>query len=207
MRATISIIGVCMLVYLLQITIEPFTGWFILDTSAVFFERFYTLVTSMFLHSLQTPSHIIFNMLFFFFMGSVLEQILGIRRFVLLYFLAGIIAAIGYSLIPPPSLALGASGAVMGVAGALIRLRPKMKVLIWGVIPMPLWMFGIFLILFDLFAAPANVAITAHFIGLGFGFLFASFIKEKSVRARRVIGNKFELDESDLQDYLRNGRI
>ena len=54
-------------------------------------------VTYMFLHSVSSPWHIIFNMLVLWMFGSEVERAMGTRKFLTMYFTAGIFC--GYFLL------------------------------------------------------------------------------------------------------------
>lgn len=58
-------------------------------------ERFelYQILTYMFVHSKRLFLHIIFNMLALFMFGGQIETLLGIKKFLIIYFLSGIFAA------------------------------------------------------------------------------------------------------------------
>ncbi|WP_185871723.1 rhomboid family intramembrane serine protease [Blattabacterium cuenoti] len=59
-------------------------------------ERFelYQILTHMFVHSKRLFLHIIFNMLALFMFGGQIETLLGIKKFIIIYFLSGILAAL-----------------------------------------------------------------------------------------------------------------
>ena len=82
--------------------------------------EFYRLITSMFIHF--GFDHLIGNMIVLFATGEMLEMYLGRFRFLILYFLGGILAGLGscyyYSKFEPSSLSAGASGAIMALLGA-----------------------------------------------------------------------------------------
>ncbi|MEM1619598.1 MAG: rhomboid family intramembrane serine protease [Fervidicoccaceae archaeon] len=90
---------------------------------------FLKIFTSMFTHA--DVFHIFFNMYFLYFFGKALEGVLGSGRFLTLYMLSGVAAAVAHtafgfvqgvsSLIVP---AVGASGAISGVLGAYLLLFP-----------------------------------------------------------------------------------
>jgi membrane associated rhomboid family serine protease len=65
----------------------------------IFAEKFepYQIVTHMFVHSNQTIMHIIANMFALFMFGPMTEAYLGTKRFAVMYFCAGLGAAILYS--------------------------------------------------------------------------------------------------------------
>jgi membrane associated rhomboid family serine protease len=105
-----------------------------------------TLTTYMFLHAGWL--HLLFNMLFLWVYGDNVEDALGSVRFALFYFLCGIASAAAYIVSAPNVMGplIGASGAVAGVVGAYLMLRPcaRVKVLI-GPIPVGVdafWVIG-----------------------------------------------------------------
>ena len=134
---------------------------------ALFLQRPWTIITSMFVHA--GFGHILANMITLYFFGSYLNQLIGERYFWIVYFLGGILGSILYILLAPPlSVAVGASGAVFAVGGALTVLRPKLTVFIFPIpAPIALWIavIGGFLILSFI----PLVAWQAHFGGLVLG--------------------------------------
>lgn len=96
--------------------------------SAELVERgeWWRLLTSMFLHA--SFAHILFNMTSLFAVGTLAERLYGSTRFLLIYLGAGIIgglASFTWALVAgnPAELGLGASGAIFGIAGALLTVR------------------------------------------------------------------------------------
>jgi membrane associated rhomboid family serine protease len=87
------------------------------------------LVSSMFLHGGWL--HVLGNMLFLWVFGGNVEDRLGHTRFLLLYFLAGFVAALTQVFISMDSLApiIGASGAIAGILGGYLFLFPRARVL------------------------------------------------------------------------------
>jgi|SRR5215210_4536219 len=78
---------------------------------------YWTLLTSGFLHI--NLFHLLSNMLALWILGTMLEPILGRRRFGLVYFVALLCGSLGVLLVSPdPS--VGASGAVFGLMGAAV---------------------------------------------------------------------------------------
>jgi membrane associated rhomboid family serine protease len=93
----------------------------------------WTLVTYMFLHGSLT--HLLFNMLGLFFFGSRVEMRLGERRFLALYFIAGITGALASLIFTPRAAVIGASAGVFGVMLAFAMFWPREKIYIWGILP------------------------------------------------------------------------
>ncbi len=104
----------------------------------------WTLVTSMFLHA-NFP-HLFFNMMSLFFVGSLVERIIGKKRFLWFYLTAGIFAGIFFALLSgffgfgigerifgdPSVMGVGASGAIFGLVGILAVLIPRKKIYLIG---------------------------------------------------------------------------
>ncbi len=88
-----------------------------------------TLFTSMFLHG--SIVHLGGNMLYLWIFGNNIEDILGPFKFILFYFLSGLIAHAMHIASDPSSLipTIGASGAVAGLLGAYLIAYPGAKIL------------------------------------------------------------------------------
>ena len=142
-----------------------------------FAERPWTILTSLFLHG--SFGHILGNMITLYFFGKYLRLLVGSSKFLLVYFIGGILGGILYILLAPPlSIAIGASGAVFALGGALAVMRPKLRVLVFPIpVPMPLWaaVVGGFIIISFL----PNVAWQAHLGGLAFGVIGGYFFRRK----------------------------
>jgi membrane associated rhomboid family serine protease len=102
---------------------------------------FWTPLTSMFSHIMFL--HLFVNMLSLFFIGKFLETLIGRKRFFWLYIFSGIFAGLFYVALAfifggsfmgsrlfgsAQTYAVGASGALFGVAGVLALLTPKNRV-------------------------------------------------------------------------------
>jgi rhomboid family protein len=152
-----------------------YTELLILNPTLVM-ERPWTLVTHLFLHG--SFEHFFINMLVFFFFAPVLERKIGSSKFLLIFFLAGIFAGIGWSL-TSVSPAVGASGALMGIFATLAVLMPRMRVYLFFIVPLEIWVVVILFALYDFFMIGSGdmIAHTAHLSGLFFGLLAGMWLK------------------------------
>ena len=150
----------------------------------------WTWITSIFAHGGFT--HIAFNSIALYFFGPVVERYLDTRRFTALFFGAGIVAGlaqVGSTLLtvgPFGPGVVGASGAIMGVLGVLTVLNPGLKVYLYFIIPMPLWVLTFGFAAFSIVAgfgafggglAGGNVAHLAHLAGLVIGLAYGARVK------------------------------
>ena len=150
---------------------------------SLFTEHPWTIVTSMFLH--VDFWHIFGNMITLFFFGQVVYRLLGARWFLLLYFVAGMVGNAAYIWLGNPmSVALGASGAIYGLTGALVVMMPTLRVSLWGIIPMPLWAFVvIFMGIWSIPAINPYIGWQAHLGGFVIGLMAGFFFR----RSRRFV--------------------
>ena len=203
--AVIPLAVVNVIIFVLQIILGTnFTNSFILVSSDVF-TRPWILLTSMFLHA--GINHILFNMYALLIFGQILEQRIGAKRFLFVYLLSGLIAAFLSSFFYER--ALGASGAIMGVIGALIILMPNLRLLLFFAVPMPLWIAGIIYAAIDLFGIffPSGIGNIAHLVGMGCGLLYGLYLKKQTKKFYKKFTSKRHLESEDVEDYLKTGRI
>ena len=159
----------------------------------------WTFLTSMFMHA--GFFHIFANMLSLFFVGSLVEKILGAKRYLYFYLLSGLFASLFFvfsGLIFPNDLnayAVGASGALFGLIGLLMFLTPNLPVYVMF-IPIPIKMKyaapGMLIILWFISVA-GNIPIgnTAHLGGLISGLLYGFYLKQKFPNKLRNIRRMF----------------
>jgi membrane associated rhomboid family serine protease len=169
------------------------------------FSRPWILLTHMFLHA--NANHIIFNMYTLLIFGPLLEQRIGVKRFLLVYLASGIVAGILSSFFYQR--ALGASAAIMGMIGVLIILMPGLRLLLFFVVPMPLWLVGILYALLDIFGIfyPSGVGNIAHLTGMAIGLLYGLHLKKEKRKFDRKFHSKRHLGKDDVDEYLKTGRI
>ena len=139
-------------------------------------QRPWQIISSVFTH--YGFFHLFANMYTLYFFGSSVHQLLGERRFWLIYLAGGIAGSLAYILLSPGYLAIGASGAVFALGGALAVLRPNLKVYILFIpVAMPLWV--AVLGGFALLSFIGGVAWQAHLGGLLLGVLVGYYYRRK----------------------------
>jgi hypothetical protein len=187
---------ICTVVFILQ-QFLPITDPLALISSQVL-SRPWTLITYMFLHA--SVSHILYNMVALGLFGFILENIIGSKRFLAIYFLSGIIAGLGTILFYTAS--IGASGAIFGVLGTLGIIRSRMVVFV-SYVPMPmalaviLWAAGS---VFGLFY-PSDVAYAGHLFGLIPGLVAGLLLRKRFKEMPKKKKRKEEVDEEYLKEW------
>jgi membrane associated rhomboid family serine protease len=140
------------------------------------------LVTHMFLHGGWL--HLIVNMIVLWSFGRGLEPVMGSVRFVALYLVAGILAAIAHGIVNDQSniILIGASGAIAGVVGAAAVAAPRLPV-IFVIFPMPLWIAVIALVALHIAAIALDwdpeIAWHAHLAGLAVGAILYPLLRRR----------------------------
>ncbi|MBU1252305.1 MAG: rhomboid family intramembrane serine protease [Nanoarchaeota archaeon] len=164
----------------------------------------WTFVTSMFMHG--GFFHLFANMFSLVFIGSLVEKIIGPKRYLSFYLISGLLAglffvvvgSIMYALGYPGdfnTFAVGASGALFGLVGLLVLLTPNLPVFVMF-IPIPIKMKyagpGILIVLW-LISVAGNVPIgnTAHLGGLLAGLGYGLYLRRKYKNKVRMIGRHF----------------
>ena len=132
------------------------------------------LVTYMFLHG--SVLHVAFNMLWLWWMGRPVEEQLGPRNFLVIYFGAGIGGALinlVFSPFFPATVTIGASGAVFGMMVAFAMLFPRIPIMLLFFPPIQARFLVAGLIAIDLLfiSAGDNVARIVHLGGALWGYI------------------------------------
>lgn len=211
---TYIIIGICVVVFLLEISSPNYSSgalfysWGVIPASLVHNlqvpEEIYrvppmaTLITSMFMHG--GFMHLIGNMLYMWIFADNIEDELGKTKFIIFYILSGIAAALTQVYMNTESTVpmVGASGAIGGVLGAYIVNHPRAKVLVLiplgfftQIIKVPaIFVLGIWFILQFVSSAFSSssgggVAYGAHIGGFIFGAIAILFFNRGVKRSIR----------------------
>lgn len=159
----------------------------------------WTFLTSMFMHA--GFFHLFANMVSLLFIGSLVEKILGRKRYFWFYMISGLFAGLFFVLssqifsVDLDTFAVGASGAIFGLVGLLMLLTPNLPVYIMF-IPIPIKMKyaapGILLLLW-LISIAGNMPVgnTAHLGGLISGVIYAVYLKNKYKNKTKIIQKYF----------------
>jgi membrane associated rhomboid family serine protease len=146
---------------------------------------YYRLLTAGFLH--DGLLHILFNMVFLYFLGIVLEPAVGHVEFAFVYVASLFAGSFGALLFQPDIGTVGASGACFGVLGALIVVARYRGISIWqsGL--------GIILLINVVFSLTySGISIGAHlggFVGgLVAGWLVVELSERRGMRAAGLLG-------------------
>jgi membrane associated rhomboid family serine protease len=135
--------------------------------------EYWRLITGAFLHDPANPLHVGFNMYILYWLGTMLEPVLGHVRFLALYF-ASLLAGSFGALLFSSSLAAttGASGAVFGLMAAAFMLQRAR-----GIDPMQSGLGVVILLNLGITFLIPGVSIGAHLGGLIGGALAALAIE------------------------------
>jgi membrane associated rhomboid family serine protease len=149
--------------------------------------RPWTVVTYMFMHA--SPSHILFNMLGLYFFGPRVEEELGGVRYLLLYFISGIMGAALSFVFTPMVAIVGASGAIYGIFLAFAFFWPRERIFIWGIVPVEARWLIVGMTALSLFGGLGSegggIAHFAHLGGFVGAFVYLKLI-DKRVRTAQV---------------------
>lgn len=210
-KATIALIVVNILVFLWELSVDAQGEGFLkaalqnygLEVCKIGEQPFGTTTLdsfrSMFLHA--SVAHVLGNMWFLFLFGGLVERYLGSIKFVAAYLIFGVMATAAHVMlgntictVADTGVVIGASGAIAGVMGGFLYLRPDAKVktmlgffrpFVWSV-NLPAFLFLGYWFLMDILqqvgwiGVETDVAHWAHIGGfiVGFALMFcAGFFK------------------------------
>lgn len=145
MKLTITLVLINVVIFFLTVIIglDYSITEFGFKPSSFLNGKFYTIFTSLFIHA--GFEHIFFNMVALFLLGSSLEKKVSAGKYLLVYFLGGIIGNL-VMLIPflysPNTIGVGASGAISALVGLGMFLCPGKLVIFPSIIPLPFALAG-----------------------------------------------------------------
>ncbi|MCL2149574.1 MAG: rhomboid family intramembrane serine protease [Dehalococcoidia bacterium] len=180
MESILIIIAVNLFIFL-SVNVRPDLLNSLALTPAEVWSHPWQLITSAFTH--REIFHIFANMFTLYFFGTAVMQLLGTRRFWIIYLVGGVMGSLFFVALSSLTgtryvSAIGASGAVFALGGVLAVLRPQMRVVVFPIpVPLPLWVavLGGFAIL----SFFRGIAWQAHLGGLLFGVVAGYFFRQR----------------------------
>lgn len=167
--------------------VSPVTYWLGLLPEGVIHGQIWRLLTYAFCHGMGIL-HILFNMLFLYWFGRILEEMYGKKEFLTFYLVSAIFSGITFLVVAfmthDPSPAIGASGAIMAIIMLFALHFPRQKVYLYFLFPIEIRWLVLAYVIFDslpILNALAGrnlhdgVAHSAHLGGLLIGFLYYKF--------------------------------
>jgi membrane associated rhomboid family serine protease len=165
--------------------------------SDAIFQRFqiWRLLTATFLHDRENIFHLVWNMLWLWFLGQEIESMYGTREFTKMYLTAAVFStliwAVCENLVPGARALrgqvnmLGASGAVNAVVVLYALYFPRREFLLFFILPVPVWALVTIYLAMDAFSllqklngvggAGAGVAVASHLGGALYGYLYKKY--------------------------------
>ncbi|ELZ83441.1 rhomboid-like intramembrane serine protease [Haloferax gibbonsii ATCC 33959] len=203
-NVTYLFLALMWLTFFAQLVLEQFLGLTSLSISAFYLtsihpEYVWTWVTSIFAHG--GFYHIVGNSIVLFFFGPLVERYVGSRKFAALFLVSGMLAGlaqVGSSMLLSPgsvSAVVGASGAIMAVLGVLTVLNPGLRIYLYFIIPVPLWLFTLgfagISVFFFVSQSADGIAHFAHLIGLVIGLAYGQRVKgQRKVPSQLSLGGR-----------------
>ncbi len=176
--------------------------------------RAWTPITYMFLH--WDFWHLLWNMLFLFWFGRILQDLLGNRRILPVYFLGGlaggVLALILLNVFPDQNgtILLGASAGVSAVLMAAATLAPNFEIMLF-VWPVRIKYIALARIVLDIIAVKGFVntgGSVAHLGGVAIGYLFIRLLQngtDLSIGFNRLSDGVVRIGESIFSGRRRAG--
>jgi rhomboid family protein len=135
---TTWLITINVVVFIVDVlTYGRLTEWGCLSGAGISRIQVWRLITFQFLHA--GPFHLIFNMLWFYFLGPLAEWRMGKRRFLTFYLICGICGGAAFLIqwwlrervIGVDTILVGASAGIFGIMAAAVVLAPSMTFRLW----------------------------------------------------------------------------
>lgn len=206
------------------------TEWLLLREDFVkYLFSSYRFLTYGFVHNPGDWTHIVFNMLglvmfgygmmlgigpggFGFVRSDNVENQLGKLEFAAFYlltiFLGGLVFALS-NLHEPRAGVLGASGGVCGVIILYAWMFPSRTLLLYGILPLPMWALGVLIVVTDAVGAAGGlgggIAYTVHLTGAACGTLYYFFLFKQGGKLTEWLGaSAHPKRKPKLQIYLQD---
>lgn len=181
--------------WLLIINVSIFVMTYMLDPNNTFFLPWFSVfpinlitsvqiwrpITYQFLHG--NFWHIFGNMLALYFFGPMLERQWGSKKFLTFYIICGAVGGVLYSLlvlinIMSVGFLFGASGAILGILAAASILFPNLRVYVFGVFPLKLFVLAIIFAawsIMSMYRGENTGGEVAHLAGMATGAVYVLY--------------------------------
>ena len=195
--STLILAGILIVVFTMQQIFPEITETLLLNSSKTQTEP-WRIFTSIFAHSGML--HILYNLFGLLLFGLILEEKIGTKKFLLVFFLCGIAGSIAANFFYDKS--LGASGAILGIIGCLAVIEPFMIVYAYY-LPMPLFIAALVWAGGDVlgFIIPSNIANAAHLAGLSVGITIGAMIRGKKPLFKPQKKRPNLVSEKDVEEW------
>lgn len=163
--------------YLMPSSVDTFACYNVSSPKFSFYQSF----TSMFFHG--GFLHLLFNMIVLWSFGNSLENIIGTKKFLLIYFISGLVSGVFWMFLGTVP-AVGSSGALCGLVSAFVFVSPESTVMLFFIIPVKIkklvYGFALFSFIFGLLSLihpyfGFGVGHFAHLGGLIGGYLITKY--------------------------------
>jgi len=173
------ILVICVLLFFVRVVAPSFAFNYLVLDRALVAARPWTLITHMFVH--YDIPHLLVNMIVLFFFGTELERRVGESKFLQIFIISGLVAAIGQMAVVPTGSMMGASGALFGVMGCLAVIAPEITVLIYFVIPLSIRAAIVLFAVIDfaMMGSADSIAHMAHITGLLAGLAYGGMLRDR----------------------------
>ena len=185
---TTTLIAINILVYIwMKIDPAVFIFGAQYNTAILSNGEYWRIFTAMFLHDPDNFYHIALNMFSLYFVGRGVEIFYGKWRYLVIYLASGILGGITFLLLDPNQVAVGASGAIFGVFGALgvFYIINRRALGAYGTGAIGQWIFWLVLNLIFGLTPGSNIAIWTHIGGLIAGMIIAFLLIPRSSRGKK----------------------
>jgi membrane associated rhomboid family serine protease len=166
----------------------PLFDKLIFNPYSVYHKKEWTrMFTGALLHADLT--HLLINMFVLYSFGTYIESVyiayipMGVYAYLLMYVLSVVAANIKSLWDHKNNVwynAVGASGAVSAVVFAFVLYAPVEKILFFGIIPIPAFLYGLLYLVYSQYMSRKgndNIGHDAHFYGAVFGFVFTGLLR------------------------------
>lgn len=143
----------------------------------------WTIITNLFVHDINSLSHIFFNMLVLYIFGNIVKDLIGNSKVLPIFLFSGLFGylffVLAYNIIPEykmlgPISICGASGGVMGITFAAVAISPNYEIRLLFLGNVKIKWIALFYVFINIITLQGNNAggSLAHLAGALMGFIY-----------------------------------